>query len=270
MRTNAIMKTKRLSRFFLALGALSIVAIGFGQTAPTPTRNGYDLPPGWEMPVMDHMRNTFTLLDRAEFRTGEVEDTAVFDAEGWIGGDFQRFWWKVDSEQLSRSPKSGELEVQALYSRLIRPFWDLQAGLRFDRTYSGPERETRGRLVLALEGLAPYWFEIEPALFVSDKGKVSFSFIATYELLLTQRLVLEPRIDLRLDAEEQRELGRFISEGVNDLDLGLRLRYDIRRQFSPYIGVEWHRAVGASAGVLRRAGTDVWRTAAVFGLRAWF
>lgn len=264
------MKAKRPLRSLVALGALSVGAMSPAQTPPTQTRNGYNLPPGWEMPVMDHMRNAFTLLERAEFRTGEIDDTAVLDAQGWIGGDFQRFWWKIDSEQLTRSPKSGELEVQALYSRLIRPFWDVQAGLRLDRTYSGPDRETRGRLVLALEGLAPFWFEVEPALFISDKGKVSFSFIATYELLLTQRLVLEPRIDLRLDAEEQKDVARFIGEGANDLDVGLRLRYDIRRQFSPYIGVEWHRAVGASAGVLRGAGTDVSRTAVVFGLRGWF
>lgn len=266
------MKTRRLVRFFTVLGALGVAAVTLAQTQPTQTqtRNGYNLPPGWEMPVMDHMRNSFTLVERAEFRTGEIDDTAVLDAQGWIGGDFQRFWWKIDSEQLTRSPKSGEFEVQALYSRLIRPFWDVQAGLRLDRTYSGPDRETRGRLVLALEGLAPLWFEVEPALFISDKGKVSFSFIATYELLLTQRLVLEPRIDLRLDAAEQKDVARFIGEGANDLDFGLRLRYDIRRQFSPYIGVEWHRALGASAGIARRAGTDVSRTAVVFGLRGWF
>ncbi len=266
------MKTKWLLRFFTVLGALGVAAVTLAQTQPTQTqtRNGYNLPPGWEMPVMDHMRNVATFIERAEFRTGEVDDSAVFDAEGWIGGDFQRLWWKTDVEQLRRSPKSGEFEVQALYSRLIRPFWDVQAGLRLDRTYSGPDRETRGRLVLALEGLAPFWFEIEPALFISDKGKVSFSFIATYELLLTQRLVLEPRIDLRLDAAEQKDVSRFIGEGANDLDFGLRLRYDIRRQFSPYIGVEWHRALGASAGIARRAGTDVSRTAVVFGLRGWF
>jgi len=264
------MKTKRLLRLIAVLGALSAAAVSRAQPAQTPTRNGYDLPPGWEMPVMDHMIRAFTFLERAEFRTGEIADTAVLDAQGWVGGDFQRFWWKLDGEQLTRRPQSGELEMQALYSRLIRPFWDVQAGLRLDRTYRGPATETRGHLVLGLQGLAPYWFEVEPALLVSDKGTVSFLFVARYELLLTQRLVLEPRLELRLDSAKQKDVARFIGEGANDLDLGLRLRCDLSRRFSPYLGVEWHRAVGASAGVLRRAATDVSRTAVVFGLRAWF
>ena len=267
------MNTRTLVQFGVAL------ALVFGSPAAALAADagnsshgglGKPLPPGWEPAVHDRTINTFTLFEKAEFRTGEMADAAVFDAQGWIGGDFQRFWWKAEGEQLTKGAKPGEIEVQALYSRLFSPFWDVQAGVRLDRSYSGPERETRGHLVIALAGLAPYWFEIEPALFISDKGKVSFSFAGSYELLLTQRLVLQPRVDLRLDAEKQDSAQSILGEGVNDLDVGLRLRYDIRRQFSPYIGVEWHRAIGATAGLTRRAGKDVSRTAVVFGLRTWF
>ena len=231
---------------------------------------GRPLPPGWEPAVHDSMVRSFTMIERAEFRTGDVEDAFVFDAEGWIGGDYHRFWWQLEGEQLTRSPKNGEVEVTALYSRVISPFWDFQTGLRLDRAYSGRERETRGHFVVGLEGLAPYWFEIQPALAISDQGKLSFTFTGTYELLLTQRVVLEPRVDLRLDQERHEETGGFIGEGTNDFDFGLRLRYDIRRSFSPYIGVEWHRPIGASSGAARRAGKGGWQSAFVVGLRAWF
>lgn len=232
---------------------------------------GRPLPPGWEPAVHDSVIRSFTLVDRAEFRTGEVDDAVVLDAEGWIGGDYQRFWWQLESEQLTRSPKNGQVEVTALYSRVVNPFWDVQTGLRLDRAYSGPERETRGHFVIGLEGLAPYWFEVQPALAISDRGKLSFTFTGTYELLLTQRVVLQPRIDLRLDQEQPAATtGGFIGEGTNDFDFGLRLRYDIRRSFSPYVGVEWHRPIGASSGVARRAGKAGWQSAFVVGLRAWF
>ena len=232
---------------------------------------GRPLPPGWEPAIHDSVFRTFTFIDRAEFRGGGEADAAVWDVEGWMGGDYNRFWWKVEGEQLVKRPKSGEVEIEALYGRLFAPFWDFQAGLRVDRAYSGPQRETRGHLVVGVEGLMPYWFEVEPALAVSDKGKVSFTFTTTYDLLLTQRLVLQPRVDLRLDAEKEEAAPTgFIAEGRNDLDLSMRLRYDISRQFSPYVGVEWHRALGASAGVVRGTGGKVWSTTFVFGVRSWF
>lgn len=231
---------------------------------------GRPLPPGWAPAVHDSILRSLTRIERAEFRTGEVADALVFDAEGWIGGDYHRFWWQFEGEQLTQSPKNGEVEVAALYSRVIRPFWELQTGLRFDRAYSGRERESRGHLVVGLEGVAPYWFEIQPALALSDRGKLSFALTATYELLLTQRVVLEPRLDLRLDQARHEAGGGFIGEGTNDLDLGFRLRYDIRRSFSPYLGIEWHRAIGASSGVARRAGEGGWQSAVVAGVRTWF
>lgn len=231
---------------------------------------GRPLPAGWEPAVHDAPVRTFTIIERAEFRTGEVDDAFVVDAEGWVGGDYHRFAWKLEAEQLTDSPKNGEFEMTALYSRAISPFWNLEAGLRLDRAYSGHERGTRGHFVIGLDGLAPYWVELQPSLAISNKGKLSFTLTATYELLVTQRVVLESQLGLRLDQARQEDTGGFIGEGSNDFDFGLRIRYDLRRSFSPYVGVEWHRPIGASSGVARRAGRGGWQSAFVAGLRAWF
>lgn len=231
---------------------------------------GRPLPPGWQPAVHDSEIHYLVLLDRAEFRTGELPDAVVLDASGWIGGDYHRFAWRLEAEQLADSPKAGEVEAQALYSRTFAAFWNLQAGVRLDRAYSGLERETRGHAVLGIEGTAPYGIELWSAVFLNDDGDLSFSFEASYQLLITQRLVLEPSVGIRLDSADAPESGSLIAEGVNDLDVGVRLRYDISRQFSPYIGVEWHRALGESAGAARRLNADLTRTAFVLGARVWF
>lgn len=219
---------------------------------------------------MDTEIHSFTSIERAELRTGDLPDAAVIESKGWIGGDYHRFWWKADLEQLLKSPKSGDFELQALYGRLVSPFWDVLAGVRLDRSYSGRERDTTGYLVVGLEGLSPYRFELEPSLAVSERGDVAFTLGASYDLLITQRLILEPRVDLRLTSEREEMAGTFLGEGVNDLDLGLRLRYDIRRTFAPYLGIEWHRPLGASSGLARRADQGGWRSAFVLGIRAWY
>lgn len=231
---------------------------------------GRPLPPGWESAVEDSEWRWAVFVRRAEFRSGDVADAAVLDAEGWIGGDYQRLWWKMQGEQLTERPRSGEVELAALYSRLFRPFWDVQAGIRLDRSSTGPSGETRGHVVVGLEGLAPYRFEVEPALALSDKGDVSFELTASYDQLIAQRLVLQPRLGLRLDSAEGDPGEGFLSEGLNDFDLGLRVRYDISRQFSPYLGWEWHRPLSASAGPARAAGRNRWLSTWVIGVRAWF
>lgn len=247
------------------------VALAAGSRAMPSTQThglGKPLPPDWESAVHDSPIETFTFTPKAEFRTGDQPDAFVLDAEGWIGGDYQRFWWKADGEQETTGAKAGEIELQGLYSRLISPFWDFQTGVRVDRHYRGPARRTTGYVVVGLEGLAPYWFEVEPAFFLSDKGKASFRLTASYDQLITQRLVLQPRIDL--NAAFQDDPKRNIAAGFNDVEFGLRLRYDINRQFSPYIGVTWRRVLGGTAGLTRLSGEDISTTSVVFGLRTWF
>jgi copper resistance protein B len=256
------MKTKTAFLWFTFVALLS-TGVAHAQTA-----DGYRLPQGWPHPLHDRTINYMVLFEKFEFRTGQAEDAAVIDAQGWVGGDYHRLWWKAEGEQERRSPKTGEFEVQALYGRLIHPFWDVQAGVRLDRRYSGPNRETRGHLAFGLQGVAPYWFELEPTLFLSDEGDFSFKLEASYEQLITQRWVIEPRMDLAAAAQDDR--GRGIGAGLTDVEFGLRLRYEFTRQFAPYIGVTWSRALGESAGLRRRAGEHVSQSAVVLGIRTWF
>ena len=256
--------------FAMAFGTASPALAADSMSMPSTQTHGLGkpLPPGWEPAVHDAPVNTFTAFQIAEFGTGDAPDAFALDAEGWIGGDYQRFWWKADGAQETGGAKTGEIELQGLYSRLFSPFWDFQTGLRIDRHYSGPGRRTTGFFVIGVEGLAPYWFEVEPALFVSEKGKVSARFTATYDQLITQRWVIQPRIDL--NAAFQDDTKRDVAAGFNDVELGLRLRYDIRRQFSPYVGVTWRHVLGKTADLARRGGEDISTTSVVFGLRTWF
>jgi copper resistance protein B len=266
------MNMKTLASFAAALAFLfasSVAALAAASDHSShPSGLGKPLPPGWEPAVHDRAINTFTAFQKAEFRTGDAPDAAVVDAEGWIGGDYQRLWWKADSEQETKGAKAGEIELQALYSRLFSPFWDFQTGIRVDRQYSGRKRDTTGYFVIGLEGLAPYWFEVEPALFVSEKGKVSARLTASYDQLITQRWVIQPRVDL--NAAFQNDTRRNLASGFNDIEVGLRLRYDIRRQFSPYVGVTWRRVLGNTGDLVRHTGEDISTTSFVFGLRTWF
>lgn len=266
------MNMKTLASFAVALAFLcssSVAALAAASDHSShPSGLGKPLPPGWEPAVHDRAINTFTAFQKAEFRTGDSPDAAVVDAEGWIGGDYQRLWWKADGEQETRGAKAGEIELQALYSRLFSPFWDFQTGVRIDRQYSGRKRDTTGYFVVGLEGLAPYWFEVEPVLFVSERGKVLARLTASFDQLITQRWAIQPRIDL--NAALQNDARRNLATGFNDIEVGLRLRYDIRRQFSPYVGVTWRRVLGNTADLVRRTGEDISTTSVVFGLRTWF
>jgi copper resistance protein B len=266
MNTNKIISL--LVAFVLGTHAVALAQDSMSMSAMQTHGLGKPLPPGWEPAVHDAPVNSFTAFQIAEIRIGDQADAAVIDAEGWIGGDYQRFWWKADGEQEIKGAKAGEIELQGLYSRLISPFWDFQAGLRVDRHYRGPGQRTTGYFVIGVEGLAPYWFEVEPALYVSEKGKVSARFTATYDQLITQRWVIQPRVDL--NATFQDDTRRSVAAGLNDVEIGVRLRYDIKRQFSPYVGVTWRRVLGGTAGLVRRSGEDISTTSLVLGLRAWF
>ena len=166
------------------------------------------------------------------------------------------------------SPSGGDLELQALYSRMIAPFWDFQVGLRYDQQYGpGPDQD-RTFAVLGVQGLAPYRFEVEPALFVSEDGDISGRLVGTYDLLFSQRLILQPRFESNIAASSVPRFG--VGSGINDIQLGLRLRYEIRREFAPYIGVSWQRKFGDTADLARADGEDIHNLAFVGGFRVWF
>ncbi|MBL29141.1 MAG: copper resistance protein CopB [Rhodospirillaceae bacterium] len=202
--------------------------------------------------------------DRLEYRTNEGNPAMLWDAQGWVGDDMNKAWFKTEGEYLFDDHSFEEAEVQALYGRTISTYFDLQAGIRHD--FRPDPSRTFG--VIGVQGLAPYWFELDAAAFVSEDGDVSARIEAEYELPITQRLILQPRTELNLAVQDVPELG--IGSGLSTVDLGLRLRYEIVREFAPYVGVSWNRAVGETADFARQDGEDVSSVSFVAGVRFWY
>jgi copper resistance protein B len=209
------------------------------------------------------MRTGKVLLDRLEYRGAKGRDGYAWDAQGWYGGDIHKLWLKSEGEgAFGTSLEHGE--VQALWSRAIDPWFDLQLGLRHDFGH-GPDRSY---LALGVQGLAPYWFEVDAAAFVSEKGDISARFEAEYDLRITQKLILQPAAEVELILQDVPELG--IGSGLSSAEAGLRLRYEIAPQFAPYIGVEYERGFGDTARFRRAAGERAGGWSLLAGLRAWF
>lgn len=199
----------------------------------------------------------------AEYQARDGKDGYRWEGEAWFGGDINRFVLKSEGEG-ARGEGVEEAEVQALYSRAVGPYTDLQAGVRYDFE----PNPSRAYATVGFETLAPYWFEVEGALFLSDKGDLSARVEGSYDLRLAQRVVLQPRAELNLAAQDVRATG--VGSGVSNAEFGLRLRYEVRREFAPYIGVTYDRSFGRTADFARAAGEDVEATSFVIGLRAWF
>lgn len=213
---------------------------------------------------MDKAIYTFVRLGEAEYASHSAADPFAYDADGWIGGDFSRVWFRAQGEHGRES--DGAAEAQLLYSRLVRPFWDLQIGARLDVLY-GDESATRPLLAVGLQGLAPYWFEVESFVFVSDGGDVSARFEAMYDLPITQSLILEPEVSIDVAVQEVPEFS--VGSGLNALEIGARLRYEIVREFAPYVGWIYEGRFGGSADFAREAGEPARYGSFVAGIRMW-
>ncbi|MGV9005900.1 MAG: copper resistance protein B [Brevundimonas sp.] len=209
------------------------------------------------------IRTTAIIIDQLEATFTDGEEGYGWDAQGWSGGDINRFWWKSEGEGAFGDGVE-EAELQALYSRAVRPFWDVQAGLR--QTYR-PEGD-RTDLVVGVQGLAPHWFEVNAAAFLSNKGELSARGEAEYDQRITNRWILQPRAEIILSAEDIPELS--IGSGLTSLQLGARLRYEIRKEFAPYVGVEWTKSFGNTADFLEADGRSSQDTRLVVGIRSWF
>lgn len=203
------------------------------------------------------------LVDLLETRIRGGRDGYAVDAQAWYGGDIDRLWVKGEGEgEFGHKPES--VELQALWSHALDPWFNLQAGIRYDFR---PDPQ-RAYAVLGIEGLAPYWFEVDGALFLSDKGDLSARFEAEYDQRITQQMILQPRIELDLAAQDVPELG--IGAGLSRGEAGLRLRYELVPEFAPYVGVSYERALGDTADFARADGEDVGGWSFVLGLRTWF
>lgn len=224
------------------------------------------LPP----PVMDSMFYSFSLFELLEYRANSSgPDTFSWDFVGWYGGDFNRLWVKTEGNQDLNADNDGSGDLQLLYGRLIAPFWDLQAGIRTKFNLgSSLDGNTRTYAVIGLQGIAPGNFEVEPAIFLSDRGEVSAGLTASYDLYLTQRLVLQPRFEGEISFQGDDRFGT--GEGVTETDISLRLRYEITREIAPYIGVSWLRSYGQTGRIARQQGESGDTVAFVAGIRIWF
>lgn len=209
------------------------------------------------------MRTHAILLEQLEAGFGDDEATYAWQVQGWYGGDVHRFWWKSEGEGAFENELE-DAELQLLYSRAVTPYFDLQAGVR--QSYA--EGEDHTDLVLGVQGLAPYWFEVGAAAFVSTEGEVTARAEAEYDLRLTQRLILQPSAELNIAAQDIPDLD--IGAGFTDAEIGLRLRYEISRSFAPYVGVAWSSALGETRDLRRALGEDTQSTRALIGVRALF
>lgn len=205
---------------------------------------------------------TMLTVDQLEYRDAEGSDPLVLSAQGWVGKDLNKIWLKAEAERVGNDLE--EAELQALYSRAVAPYWDFQLGIRRDFKPS----PSRNWAVLGFQGLAPYFFDINTALFIGEGGSTALRLEAEYELMFTQKLILVPEVEADIYGQNDNELG--IGSGLSSIESGLRLRYEVRREFAPYVGINWSKQYGNTADFARAAGdnTEDWQL--VFGISAWY
>ena len=212
-------------------------------------------------PVDDQHVWFHAILDQFEGRLGR--DAALrWDSEIWTGTDSDRLWIKSEGEVQDSEFGDGQHEV--LYDKPISTYFDVQAGLRYDLD----DRKGRGWGALGIEGLAPYFFRVSATAYASDTGHFGAKLIGSYDLLITQRLVLQPEAEINLYTKA--DPGRLTGSGVSDIDTGLRLRYEITRKFSPYIGVAYEKKFGQSGALAAAAGEKTDALRFTLGVRSWF
>lgn len=203
------------------------------------------------------------MFDLAEMQVRGGRDGYRWEGAAWFGGDIHRVVLKSEGEGDFAGPL-GHAEAQLLYSRALDAYANLQLGVRQDLG-AGVRRSYAS---VGVEALAPYWFDVEGTLFLSDKGEVFARAEAYYDQRLTNWWVLQPRGELNLSAQDVHEMG--VGAGVTDAEAGLRLRYEVAREFAPYVGVSWERQLGRTARLTRSAGGETGGVSFVAGVRVWF
>jgi copper resistance protein B len=211
--------------------------------------------------VHDEAVTYFVLFDQLEWRGGGPSSGASWDSKGWIGQDRDRFWFRSEGE--GEGDRLAGAELHLLYGRAISRWWDVVAGVRQDFR-PGP---AQAWAAIGLQGLAPYWFKVEVTGYVGASGRTHARFETEYELLLTNRLVLQPLVELDVHGKSDPERG--IGAGLSSADVGLRLRYELRRELAPYIGVVWKRTFFGTADYAEAAGEETGDARLAIGVRVW-
>ena len=222
---------------------------------------------GWPSPTADDATHTFALLDLLEYQRVGTVNVLRWDSLNWRGGDRIRVWVKSEGELNFENPLGGEADLQLLYGRLVSPFFDLQVGARVEQHYERDAKPVRAFAVVTLQGLSPGRFEVEPALFLSNKGKLLGRFTGSLDLYRTQRLILQPRLETEIAAQRDEAFG--IERGVNDVEIGVRARYEISRKVAPYLGVSYRWSFGATRERVLREGGAPNEAQLAAGMRVW-
>ena len=191
--------------------------------------------------VPDNAVHSFVLFDHLEWQGGQRSNVASWDASGWVGHDLNRLWFRAEGE--ADSGRLGDAEAHLLYGRAVARWWEVVVGLRQDLR-PGPAQSW---LAVGVQGMAPYWFDVEATAYLSAGGQTAVRLEAGYELLFTRRLVLQPLVELNLYGQTNAERG--IGASLSSFDAGLRVRYELRREFAPYLGVIWNNRVGETAAL---------------------
>lgn len=238
-----------------------------GGAAPADARSA-DYSDGYRpstMPGMDMVDSApigMLLVDQLEAFRGRDGSGQAWELQGWYGSDANKLWLRSEGERSAGRLEDGDIE--ALWSHAVATYWDSTLGVRHDLG-AGPSREW---LAVGVQGLAPYWFEVEATLYLGTSGRSAARVRASYDVLFTQRLILQPELEANLYGRG--DPARGLGSGLTDVQFGLRLRYEVRREFAPYVGVQFVQRVGATADLARAAGRPAFDRQFVAGLRFWF
>ena len=246
--------------------AVIVAGVGFAQAPQSDAPKLYPRK-DWPLPVEDEVRRTSILADVFEYRPDRDGGDFRWDAEGWHGTDYNRVWFKSEGERNTALKAQYDIDAQLLYGRFVKRYYDFQVGARLETQSFQNRSVSRVHGVLGLEGVVPYNYELEALFFVSQNGDVSGRITVTKDVLLTQRLILQGRIESTLAAQR---VERFTTgAGLNNVEAGLRLRYERRREAAPYIGVSFDRSFFGTADLVRQQGGDPAQIRFVAGLRFW-
>lgn len=255
------MDTKYFLIVLLLFSAIPAYAQDHSAHTPTPEINAPGPKPD-ESELHGHGNQIFHAFRlESDYGAGTEGPVASWDFDGWIGGDYNKLWLKSEGE--NSDGKTEQAEFWALYSRNVSTFWDLQAGLRHD---TQPQSTTY--FVFGTEGLAPYFFETEAHLFLSDDGDLSARVRQENDFLITQRLILQPYAEIELSAQDVPE--RDIGAGFTQGEIGLQTRYEFTRKFAPYVDFRYERKFGETSSIAKDEGEDNDDFIAAVGLRFMF
>ena len=211
--------------------------------------------------AQDNALHSFVLVDQLEWQAIEGGGSLNWETKGWLGRDRDRLWFRAEGQ--AGDGRLGDAEAHLLYGRAFARWWDVVVGLRQD-VRPGPSQSW---LAFGVQGLAPYWFDVEATVYVSDAGQTAARLEAEYELLLTNRLILQPLVEVDLYGKSNEERG--FGAGLGRADAGLRVRYELRRELAPYAGMAWRRRFGQTTDLAEAAGAGATDLRVVVGLRLW-